>query len=472
MSADAARQTLSRISDEVHVLRGLPFPKRSRFLFLEKQFGTDQFWKTLLAAVSESSPSYTSAIASLHARGGLAPLSHVGIIFGAPLKQKGQLSSSSILESLLAVKLVNKIDIVGLGECISLGGSDFGSIAKLRARLLTEKVLLDAMRNWAIRMNMASQKQTKIRDDSPAPLFATFQFDLCSPCYLRPLRRWSAQKIDPGFLVADVLLGRMLTVEDVFPFVRKCTTLSHLKKIRPFLPMLIADGFTEEALKKCRSEGIIATRPQTVFGEDIGKALADLLQVLTNAAVVAATDPERIEKLFSGLSKIEGAAGNLRGALFEVVVGHMVRSIEGGSIDIGALILDLQTGKRAEIDVRLVKERIITVYECKGYQSSATVKVQDVELWLSKKVATIANAQRREQRFDGCTQGFEFWTCGTFEDAALQALETAKAQTKKYSIAWKDGAAIREYAKKLVAPGIRKILDEHYFSHSTASLAF
>lgn len=45
------------------------------------------------------------------------------------------------------------------------------------------------------------------------------------------------------------------------------------------------------------------------------------MDTLTNAAAVAAASPEKLEKLFQKLSSIEGPAGNLRGALFELLVG-------------------------------------------------------------------------------------------------------------------------------------------------------
>lgn len=186
-------------------------------------------------------------------------------------------------------------------------------------------------------MNISSPNKTQIRTEGE-PKYSTFRFHLCGPSYLRPIRQHTEKQLKPGFFVADVILGTRLDEDGVSAFIRKCTTLSNLRGTRPFLPMLISDGFAPEALKACRSHGIMATTPATLFGEDVAKALADLMDTLTNAAAVAASSPDQLEKLFQKLSGIEGSAGNLRGALFELLVGHMVRQLEGGSIDIGAIV--------------------------------------------------------------------------------------------------------------------------------------
>jgi len=60
--------------------------------------------------------------------------------------------------------------------------------------------------------------------------------------------------------------------------------------------------------------------------------------------------------LFSTLGRIEGAAANLRGALFEMIVGFLVREREGNTIDIGERVSDPGTGRSAEMDVRRIKE--------------------------------------------------------------------------------------------------------------------
>jgi hypothetical protein len=226
--------------------------------------------------VGVANPAYAAALAGLKARGEIVLKRHFNIISGSPEKQKGQLASSVVLDRLLSAKLVSPVMIDGFGECVALTQVSTGRLAHagiLRARLLAEGVLLDAIRSWAGRMNMTSPKVTRIRDESPDPRFSTFRFDLSGPCYLQPMVRVGKSSLDPGFLVADVMLGVDIDDKAVLPFLRKCTMLSSLRGIRPFLPMLIADNFTPDALRLCRSKGIIATRPETLFGQDVQEPL-------------------------------------------------------------------------------------------------------------------------------------------------------------------------------------------------------
>lgn len=155
LSAAAARQRLSRLPDEVKILHGLPFPRRSRFIYLESQFGTDQYWTALINAIDAANPSYAAALAGVRARGGILPKSHFHIVSGAPIRQTGQLASSIVLDRLKSVDLLSVVAIDGIGECVVLGG--LGTIpgetlGLLRARLLTESFLLDAIRSWLGRM--------------------------------------------------------------------------------------------------------------------------------------------------------------------------------------------------------------------------------------------------------------------------------------------------------------------------------
>jgi hypothetical protein len=467
LSQDAARQRIARRPKDIRSLYGLTFPKNARFLFLESQFNTEQYWESLLDAMKESNSAYHITISSLLGHGGAVFKSVFDIISGAPILQKNQISSSSIFNKLESIGIIKTFNIDG-DEVVVLNEKIPGyrfNYPEFKGRFLIQNLVIDAIVQWAGRLNIVSPGVAKVRSNDELPKYGTFCFDICGPSYLLPLKSFKMGKLVPGFFVADIISGNELNKNHVTYFIKKCGTSKSLKNLPPFIPMLIADYFTAEALHSCRAEGIIATTPRTLFGEDVADALRDLLRTLSNAAAMASANPGKIESIFNRLSAIEGAAGNLRGALFELIVGHMVRSLEGGSIDIGEIVVDYNKNKRAEIDVRLVKERIVTIYECKGYQPNAVISIDEVNHWLNDRVPLIYSAHGQESRFQNSRFSFEFWTCGSFESDALEMLKKAKEKTRKYSISWKDGEGVLSYSKQLQASGIRKIINEHYLKH-------
>jgi NADH:ubiquinone oxidoreductase subunit 3 (subunit A) len=103
----------------------------------------------------------------------------------------------------------------------------------------------------------------------------------------------------------------------------------------------------------------------------------------------------------------------------------------------------------------------ITAYECKGYRSP--VGLSEVEKWLTQKVPTIHAALKGQDRYSSAEFAFEFWTASSFEPGAENLLQEAKRFTRRYRIGWKNGVDIRKYAESIKAPGLRKIIDDHYF---------
>ena len=231
------------------------------------------------------------------------------------------------------------------------------------------------------------------------------------------------------------------------------------------MPVLLADGYTREALRAGRRVGVMMATTRNLFGDTVAEALRSLIDTLTRAAAVAAGNPERVIGLLEDLKAIEGAAGNLRGALFEMIVGYLVREIEGNTIDIGETIYDPKSGRPAEIDVRRIKERQeCWFYECRARQPNARIGADEISAWI-EKVNRIWRFHRAEERFQGCRFGFEIWTTGRFDDKALARLKAEKAKRNRIEIGWRDGAQVRDYAKQASRKAILDTLDEHYFKH-------
>jgi hypothetical protein len=118
------------------------------------------------------------------------------------------------------------------------------------------------------------------------------------------------------------------------------------EKVAPILPFFITDGFTPDAYDVARSAGIVATTIEQLFGKELAESLRALVQLLSDAGATAAVNPEKLEMVLNDLTKIEGAAQNLRGDLFELVVGNLVKEVEDGYLTIGKEVINYQSGKK------------------------------------------------------------------------------------------------------------------------------
>src|SRR5690606_14164713 len=211
-SADVARQRITRAGPNVRRLKGLVFPRNARFLYHAKHEGTEQYWTALVRDIREASPAYGPALAALQARDGVVPLDQFAITSGSPIRQQGQVSSETVLQRLEAVHLVERGELQGVGPVVALradGRLGHPNFQRVRARLVVEKMLLLALRDWARRLGVASYDKIEIRGETDRlPTFGTFNWDLCGPSYMVPIvRRQKDGPPKPGFLVGDVIAG-------------------------------------------------------------------------------------------------------------------------------------------------------------------------------------------------------------------------------------------------------------------------
>ena len=227
------------------------------------------------------------------------------------------------------------------------------------------------------------------------------------------------------------------------------------------MPILLAGRFSAEAFNLARSKGVVTATPGILFGSDVAKGLSALLETLNHASEVAAENPEVVVDLFDRLGKIEGAAVNLRGALFELIVGHVVHLESQGSIDIGKLVFLIEKHP-AEIDVFLASNVQVRVIECKGYGPDQAVKEDELRAWVVEKVPDLRKSLLSEARFRNCEFSFEFWTSGSFTAEALRLAKETIQRTKKYKIQFLNGVEVRKRIRGVNASGLGKVFDEHY----------
>jgi hypothetical protein len=462
---DYARKIIQRSNHTVLRLRGISLPRNERFLYLSNQERSNEFWLSLLKAFNSTQSVYGFAVNSLIARSGIAPLSQFGVFSGSPGRLKGHLSHEVVFKRLRDIGMLDTIGSVDWGDCIIFSDQtpwSNGNLHQLKARGIAEHILLEALADWVRKLGFGSYERVAIRGKQQQPEFGQFNWDLTAPSYLHPFVRFESHKAVPGFFVADVLLGTELTREQVGYFISKVEMMRRRRTTRPFLAMLVADHFAPEAFTQGKAHGIILTNPDVLLGKGISQAFRELISTLTNAAAAVVNNPAIIETLFSKLSAVEGAAINLRGPLFELLVACYFR--RQGSVDVGYQVRDLDTHETAEIDVLVKKSSEVLCCECRGYTTNA-ISETAVREWLEIKVPRMRRYLLTQDAYKDFPLRFEFWTTGSFTPEAAQFLQAKQARITKYSIDWKDGQTVRKNVAMSREARLVNVLDEHYYRH-------
>lgn len=473
-TAEAARKRIERAKGQYKQFAGLRFSKNARFIYLDDQYGDDDFWKAMEQAFERAGTSYFHAVNNLRARGGRCRKAHFPIVAAAPLARKRHLSPSRILERLSDINLLEEVTLSDGRDYIQFKPNSFFKTpeALLYATALAELVAIEAICQWAKQMGWGSYNAFKTRNSESLPDVSGLTWDISAPSFMRPLRQATDGQLKPGFFVCDVNLAAPLGIGAVSAFIHKHDAASAPRKVAPIMPMLVGDVFRQDAYDLAKQKGIMAVTIATLFGADVRKALQDLIKLLSDAGNTASVNPEHMDRVLGTLSKIEGAAPNLRAALFEFVAGALLKDIESGFLVIGQTHTDPTTGRRFEIDVLLdQKDKARTIIiECKAKTPGSQVSLADVQRWYEDRVPLIFETLKHQKGYQTREFLFELWSNGALHPAASTWLTAQPKATQDYKIGWRDGKGLKEYAAKTKVPAILKTLNEHYFNHPLAKL--
>lgn len=467
----AARKRVSRATDAknttIKKLGGISFPRKARFIYLPKDFGSPFYWRALEAALLSTKSVLGLAIVALRDRSGIMPVEHFRIACGSPLKQAKHLSPETVIERLRSANLIETMTVSGLGDCVTLTQAE--GFYELNAtdhipRLITESLLLTAVTDWLRKLGMASYDRVLTREGQELPTVGTFAWDLTAPSYLAPMLRFKKDgEGKNGFVACDVLLGREIDEAGIRPFLHKCQTLRQLRNVGPCLQIFVADRYSQEAFLLAKRAGVIPATPTTLFGREVAEGLAQLTQVLRNAAA-SIIKPEDFDALFKRFGRIEGAAIQLRGTLFEFLAADIARkSMAPTSVTMNRKFKN-DAGK-AEADVVVVRDNAcVVMIECKGYSPYAQIPDELFKRWLQHSVPVCYKAARSHPDWQNLPIRFEFWATGSLSPESLALYKSAKATIKsnRYTIDLKLGPNVLEQSKLTCDPSIIEAIEKHY----------
>jgi hypothetical protein len=457
VTRETARKRLSRALAQgtVEVVKGLTFAHGATFVYLPQQRKKLDFARNLKDAILDAGGAYARAIIAVQARR-VIPVWQFPAACAAPLMRTKQLTPTQVLERLVEVGVFLLKDVPGIGPAVAMADRSHAiptaDITGAMARLATESLLLDMVREWSRRLGVSSWEATRFRHRTrPVPEVGSFAWDMTSPSYLLPLARWSANGRMPGFFVCDVLLGGTVREGAASVFRHKCGELRHLK-VAPVLALFVADGYQKKAFNQLKEDGIIPATIKSLFGVDAAEAFGALAKVLTEA-LAGNLDAPALADIVRRLAKVEGALGNLQGALFEYLVAEIIRHQEPGvPLEMNRHIKDAK-GNDVEVDIwAFARKRTARFFECKGREPGSEINDAEIDRWLDKRIPAIRHYLDGVAAIDGDQQprpSFELWATGRLSERSARRIErTREANKRVFDLVVVNAVGVQDAARK------------------------
>lgn len=465
----AARKRVSRSAPGVNRLAHLPFARDARFVYLQSDYASKRYWRNLYETILAAKGPYARALGAVLARNAV-PLEHFRAACGAPIAQRKQISADTLLTRLISAGVLEIIDLPGIGKTVTTkqtadiyrSGPD-QLAAQTRARLIAEKALLDSVREWAKRLAFASYNKLVTREamDQPLPRVGPFAWDMTGPSYLTATATWKDGEIRPGWLVCDVVLHHRVNLETAQPFLHKVRSIQALRRIGRTMFIFVAERYDEAAFAALRSEGVVPATLKSLFGKEAAEAFIELVKLLSDAGL-GYLDAETLESAVNALSNLDGALGNMRGALFEFVVAELVRKHSPAQVQLNRTC-EGDDGK-AEVDVWEVKDGVVARFiECKGMEPGGRVDDQEIEKWLNTRIRRIRHHLEHHIRWKGPIPKFELWTSGVLSSDSLEVLaNTKRANARKFELKVMGPEEIRAVARSVGDRPLLALLENHF----------
>jgi|GEM_PF-4418996 len=461
----AVRQRISRAvrRGELRYLGHLRLPSAGRVYYTPEQRTESEWDHRLWKALDAAGSSYRHLLHHMLQNAGRLAAHRAESLCGFPIRpRKGHLLWDTARDNLLQDGIIWEAKHPVLGQILCLQQPATTDSQVAYARFRSEQALALATKEFLRRNGLTAFGQVRVRHSGDDAEFGGYAWDITAPTYISP---YASSRQDggrlPGFWVVDCLVGRKVRQRDLDAFLEKIAAARTHRRCRPFTPMFVADGYEQSAFETGRRAGAVLTTPAMLLGEEAANMLRLLLETLSNPGAIAKKNPKRVADIGERFAALEGAMGNLRGDLFELLVGIAVLAEGGGNISVKREIRS-DGNCLTDIDVEVIAGSKAIVVECKGTLSTKQIGVEIVREWFRNTVPKIRAA--RSSAFDGKRETYAFWTSGQFHPDALGFLKRHKESCRKYEVEWKDSDAVkvhlRTHKQERLVPVLDRIANE------------
>lgn len=462
----AARKRISRGSQNLKKLSYIIFPHRARFVYLKNDYASTKYWKALYSSLKKENSSYYMAIDSIRTRGGMIRKDEFGIICGSPVRQKNHIPYESLMLSLMKAEILletsneNGGNYLYLKEC---EGHEHLLIESQNKKELINGIMIEQARTWLKQLGLVSYGKTKaMGDETKNPMVGTFEWHITGPSYIHPLTKNSINKKKPGFIVCDLNTTPSATLDDIDTFIRKMDMTLSLKNIGYCFFVYISNTYTEKALYKAKSKGVLAITFSNIFGKRNTVAAERLGDILNNRDINQIQASEII-KLTKELNKRNGITQNLKGKLFEFICADMKKKIDISSrILIGREYITSQ-GDKAEADITSIRDDIsICFIECKAIKRESTLDDEQVDRWLDVRIPRLLNYCKSHTDYKHLKKTFELWVTGNLSENSNHRINDFISKNPKTKITIKKPRELLKDVKDINDRALKNLLFNYF----------
>lgn len=394
------------------------------------------FISELLSSMKEHSIAYYSVIQTFFNNRGYINKKHSASFTRCPVeKLEKHITFSTVIGKLLSSNIISPVDT----DIYKISEKKFSSLnySEFKAKELAVKIITEDFYRWSRNINLVAYNSGKTFFDNA--VFSKFQWCFSAPSYITGVKRDGKQ----GVIVADVLIDKYVTEDDVDFFIPKINTIKKFKNHINFIPIFIVISTSIEAFEKLKRMGVVILTIRNWLGKDYEMAITNLIILVSNAEKIVKKNPEKYLEYLDSICKIESKSGNMKGVLFELSVYYHL-SKDYPNIELNKFIKNPGNESINEIDIYCSNGKEIRIIECKG--SSNKLDIETVKKWLNE---TIYNIWRHLLNTGENSKNitFELWSTGGFSEDALNLLYEKSKIIKKYNLKYYDKKSIYDIAR-------------------------
>ena len=431
LTADAARQAISRSNDPAVWILPLRLPRRAR-LFARRESGKNgAFYGNLAKVISPHRPGLARTIRALLRRRVLLKADAQRLL-AAPLRAKTSRTPTYDAEiaALVALRLCDIEEKATTFERLTfhslIGTKDSHRHARAeRVRQIVSmrltRILTGHLRNQGM---IGWNSSTDAGRENGTVVFNDYAFSASSFSWLDPLvRRKVGQKPKPTPVLIDVF-SRECDVDDTEGLVHRLRHIGGNRNARmPLLGVIAAHTFTGDAWNTAKKNGLLAINLRQAYGKTALKTLAGMEHLLG----VALTD-DSLGNHAEGIDydtladdvealRVHPYVADLRGLGLEIATAVILRTRGWEDVRLGLSVPFNDSRRDVDVIGKRSGEDEIHVVECKAAHEEKELDPAHVLKFFTETVPAVL---RYFQNTKNCRA--EIWTTGRVGDDARSAL--------------------------------------------------